>query len=119
MNEQQMPAQVSVPDAVRDLLARNPAALASLLQHIADQTGDGRIARAAGIVRGKPAGRRALDDSALLNSVRQMVAEGYTLGEALKSAAAAHPGHSFESTQARLRRKWNRREQNTLRLVKQ
>jgi hypothetical protein len=119
MSEQQMPALDAVPDAVLAAFVADPALLAAVVGEVARLTGDGNIARAAGTIRGKPAGRRALDDEALLNSVRQMVAEGYMLGEALKSAAAAHPGHSFESTQARLRRKWNRREQNTLRLVKQ
>jgi hypothetical protein len=100
--------QFPIPEAICDLLVRDRAALAALLDHIAECTKDGRIARCAGIARGKRAGRRVIDDAVLLANVQQLIADGDAPGAAIKKVAAVAGGHSYAATHARLRRKFTR-----------
>jgi hypothetical protein len=102
-------SDLQIPETLLAALVASPALVAELLDHIAGQTRDGRIARAAGVVRGRCAGRRTIDDAVLLQNVAQLVADGHTPREAIRRAAAASGGHSFAATEARLRRKWRTR----------
>jgi hypothetical protein len=92
---------------------RNPAVAATILRAIAEQTGDARYARAAGMLSGGHGGRPTRDDSDALLRMAALIANGTadTPEQAGRYLARTMDGeHSTAAAAARLARKF--RQQN-------
>ncbi len=82
--------------------------IADWLDHVGRCKGDGRFAHAAGIIRGRAGGRRAIDDSILIETVFMMVEDGTatSIESAAKHVASrVAQSHSETATARRLARK--------------
>ncbi len=81
--------------------------LAAQAEMAAEATGDERFARAAGVLRGRPAGRRALDDTEALEYAEKLINGGCSKNAACIQAAILYaPSElAFDATKARLLRK--------------
>ncbi len=88
------------------------ARLAALADKSGAATGDERFARAAGVLRGKPAGRRAVDDAEALAYAEAMLDAGLARSKnaACTQAAIMYSPTSIaiDATRARLLKKFAR-----------
>jgi len=88
---------------------RRRARVAEICEELAEATGDDRFARAAGALRGKPAGRPATNDGPALAYARSMLAAGLARSKnrACAKAAAIYARRTvdIDSTRARLMKK--------------
>jgi hypothetical protein len=80
----------AVPEAVIAAFAADPALPAKVVGEVARRTGDGHLARA-GAIRGKPAGRRASGDAALLRNFEQLIIDRHTQSAAGPRACGQGP----------------------------
>ncbi len=87
--------------------ARRRARHAAHLEKVGAATGDERYRRAAGVLRGKPAGRRAVDDTEALAYAKSLFTAGCSKNSACIQAAIMYSPkpHAFDATKARLLRK--------------
>jgi hypothetical protein len=95
-----------------DTLA-DPATAASVLTTLADQTGDRRYARAAGVLRGRTGGRPVKQDYAALERVAALLADGTaaSIPQAARFVARAFWGEESSIAAAgRLERKFRARQ---------
>ena len=67
--------------------------LASELDRHGERTGDSRFTRAAGVLRGKKAGRPKIDDSAALNMARALYETG--VAKSIHDAAGRFQGRGW------------------------
>lgn len=84
------------------------ARVADACDGIADLTGDARFRRASGVLRGKPMGRRPVDDAQALELARSFIAAGLARSPtdaARRAAVLTSPPHQIESTVRRLLKK--------------
>ncbi len=88
--------------------ARLRDSLATLADRAGEATGDERFARAAGALRGKPAGRRAVDDTEALAYAQSIFTAGCSKNSACIQAAMIYSptDNAFDATKARLLRKF-------------
>jgi hypothetical protein len=88
---------------------RSPAAVASFLDRLADETGDDAFRRAARAMRQPPPGRSPIDDDAMLRRVHEFIDGGKarSMRHALTIVArdAADDGKGERAIIERLRRK--------------
>lgn len=93
--------------------ARLRARLAALADKSGEATGDERFRRAAGVLRGKQAGRRAVDDSEALEFAESLFDAGLvnSRNAACTRAAVLYSPTSFaiDATRARLMKKFGRK----------
>ncbi len=89
------------------------ARIAELSDELAEATGDTRFAHAAGILRGKPAGRPATDDRAAL-AYAEAILDAGLVGS--RNAACTHAAIMYsatniaiDATRARLMKKFKRK----------
>ena len=92
--------------------ARLRARLAALADKFGAATGDERFARAAGVVRGNPAGRRKVDDSEALEYAESLFDAGLVHSKnaaCIEAAKIYAPSElAFDATRARLMKKFGR-----------
>jgi hypothetical protein len=92
--------------------ARLRTRLAALADRAGAATGDERFPRAAGVLRGKPAGRRAVDDRAALELAKSLFDAGLarSKNDACTRAAILYSPTSLaiDATRARLLKKFGR-----------
>ncbi len=92
--------------------ARLRARLATLAERAGEATGDERFPRAAGVLRGKPAGRRAVDDTDALAFAESLFDAGLARSRnaACTRAAIMYSPTSIaiDATRARLLKKFRR-----------
>ncbi len=88
--------------------ARLRARIAKMIDKAGAATGDERFSRAAGVLRGKRAGRRAVDDSAALDYAADLFNGGCSKNEACIQAAIMYSPKTLaiDATKARLFRKF-------------
>ena len=88
--------------------ARLRARLADMAAEAAEATGDERFARAAGVLRGKRSGRRAIDDTEPLKYAAKLVDVGCSKNSACIEAAIRYEPRelAIDATRARLLRKF-------------
>ena len=93
-------------DRLRDRLAE----MAAEAEAEAEATGDERFARAAGVLRGDPAGRRPVDDKAALAYAESLFDAGLVSSRnaaCIQAAIRYAPSdNAFDATKARLLRKF-------------
>ena len=84
------------------------ARIAKLMDKFGADNGDERFRRAAGVLRGKPAGRRAVDDTEALACAKSLFAAGCSKNSACVQAANlyAPTDIAIDATIARLLRKF-------------
>ncbi len=89
--------------------ARLRARIAKLIDKAGAATGDERFSRAAGVLRGKRAGRRAVDDTKPLAYAADLFNGGCSKNEACIQAAIMYSPtrNAFDATKARLFRKFS------------
>jgi sirohydrochlorin ferrochelatase len=101
----------SVDQALAILAPGDVYAVASLLEHLAETSGNRAFRRAARALLAR-VGRRSLDDEAQLAQMARVLAEGVaeSLPAAARYVAAKLPGrHSLDSAAKRLERKYRKR----------
>jgi len=83
------------------------AKMAAEAEAEAEATGEERFARAAGVLRGKRSGRRAVDDTEALAYAADLVSGGLSKNKACIQAATTYSPKTlaFDATKARLLRK--------------
>ena len=86
---------------------RRRARIAKLMDKFGAGGGDERFRRAAGVLRGKQAGRRAVDDSEALAYAKSLFTAGCSKNAACIQAAMMYSPkpRAFDATKARLLRK--------------
>ena len=93
--------------------ATERARISEVCEELAAQTGDDRFARAAGVLKGKPAGRPAADDNAALAFAESLFDAGLakSKNQACKRAASMYSttGDKTDVIRARLVRKLRRK----------
>ncbi len=85
------------------------ARFAKLMDRAGADNGDERFRRAAGVLRGKRAGRRAVDDTEALAYARDLFNGGCSKNAACRQAAINYSPtrNAFDATKARLFRKFS------------
>lgn len=94
--------------AKQKVLADLLGSTSDLLDHLAEGTGDARYRHASGILRGKPAGRPAIDDDAALRLADNLLATGSVTSRRAACLTAAKfyaSSHQVEAMRDRLQRK--------------